>query len=310
MYRVVVPLDGSTLSEQALRPAQSLAWALAAPLELVHVLEEPLMLDLLPSLMLPDRAGAEHYLQKLAAGVRPDVTVQAIVLRGNPAEELLHYSSHLPGAVIVMSTHGRGGLGRLVFGSVADKVMRAASVPVVLIRESARRPSNGMRNLLIPLDGSELAETMLPIGVEMARRSGAALHLVRVVEPFWAGQYVAYAPEAVYLSSEQIAELEAETQAEARAYLDQIATDLRAKDIRVVWEVRVGKPADEIVRAAETTDADLVLMSSHGRGGLRRWAFGSVANEVLHRGVVPVLVVPQRTPAQHTPGEIVAASGR
>jgi nucleotide-binding universal stress UspA family protein len=207
-----------------------------------------------------------------------------------------------------MSTHGRGGLGRLVFGSVADKVMRAATVPVVLVRDDGKRSPNGLRNLLVPLDGSELAEAMLPLAVEMARDSGAALHLIRVVEPFWTGQYVAYAPEAVYLSSEQIAELEAEAQAEARTYLDDTATGLRSQDIRVVWEVRVGKPADEIVRAAQTTDADLILMSSHGRGGLRRWAFGSVANEVLHRGIVPVMIMPQHLLAEQPAIESVATS--
>jgi nucleotide-binding universal stress UspA family protein len=266
------------------------------------------MLDLMPSLVLPDRAGAERYLERLADEIPADVTVGTRVLRGRAADELLRHFASTPDAIVVMSTHGRGGLGRLVFGSVADKVMRAAPVPVVLIREDGKLSSQGLRNLLVPLDGSELAEAMLPLAVELARNSGAALHLVRIVEPFWTGQYIAYAPEAVYLNSEQIGELEAEAQAEARTYLDDTATGLRAQDIRVVWEVRVGKPADEIVRAAQTTDADLILMSSHGRGGLRRWAFGSVANEVLHRGVVPVMILPQHMLAGYAEREPLATT--
>lgn len=304
MYRIIVPLDGSELSEQSLILAQSLARALKSPLELVHVLEEPVVLDLMPSLILPDKAGAERYLNRVSSGLPGDLNVTGYTVRGHPADELLRLTSHTDDdrrPLIVMSTHGRGGLGRLVFGSVADKVMRAATVPVVLVRESAHQPRVGLRNLLVPLDGSELAEAMIPLALELARDSGAALHFVRVVEPFWSGQYVGYAPEAVYLSTEQIAELENESRAEARTYLDGIANRLRDDSVRVVWEVRSGKAAEEIVRASQTTDSDLVLMSSHGRGGIRRWAFGSVTNEVLHRGIVPVLVMmpnAQRAAAQ------------
>jgi nucleotide-binding universal stress UspA family protein len=84
MYRIVVPLDGSKLSEQAIRSGQALARALRAPIELVHILEEPVMLDLMPSLVLPDRAGAEKYLERLAGEIAPDITVETPCVAAPP----------------------------------------------------------------------------------------------------------------------------------------------------------------------------------------------------------------------------------
>jgi nucleotide-binding universal stress UspA family protein len=290
--RIIVPLDGSELSEQALPLAQSLARALGAQIELVHILEEPIAYDLVPSLVLPDRMAAERYLAETRATLAKDIDSREFVVRGNPAEELIAFAAAEPGATVVMSTHGRGGLGRVVYGSVADKVTRTAAVPVVLVRAAAttRAATPALRDLLVPLDGSELSEAMLPLAVDLARASGAALHVVRVVEPAWAGAMGAFGTEVAYLSPAQVNLLEQELLTDARQHLDGVTSRLRADDVRVVWEVRIGKPAEEITRAAQTIDADLILMSSHGRGGIRRWAFGSVANEVLQRSAVPVMI--------------------
>ena len=116
------------------------------------------------------------------------------------------------------------------------------------------------------------------------------------------------------LASAQIQEVEDQLQAEARAYLDATAKALRDRGLRVGWEVRAGRPADEIIRAAETTSADLIVLSTHGRGGLKRFALGSVTNEVLHRGVTPVFAVPPKaqgmlTTADETHSVADAAAG-
>lgn len=291
--RIIVPLDGSELAEHALPLAESLAQAQGGILELVHILEEPVMLDLLPSLAIPNRLAAEQYLRSVAA--RIDATdVRTFTVRGNPAEELIRATNGDPDTIIVMSTHGRGGLGRVVFGSVADKVVRGAAVPVVLIRDGMPLPRARLATLLVPLDGSMLSEEALPLALELARGTDATISLVRVVDPFWTSSFVAELPEAPYLSPSQIADVEQQSIADARQYLDLVATDLRARDVRVVWEVRIGRPADEITRAAETMAADLVLLSTHGRGGFRRWALGSVMNEVVHAGQIPVLAIPPK----------------
>ncbi|MCO5176551.1 MAG: universal stress protein [Thermomicrobiales bacterium] len=182
----------------------------------------------------------------------------------------------------------------MVFGSVADKIVRGSTVPVVLVRDEHEQPHDVLRTVLVPLDGSALSETALPYAVELAQGTGATLALVRVVEPYWQSAFIAETPEAVYLSQSQIDDLEEQAHAEARGDLDTLATRLRGEGLRVVWEVRTGRPADEIARVAETTDADLIVISTHGRGGIRRWAFGSVTNEVLHRSKTPVLAIPPR----------------
>src|SRR5690606_24051347 len=89
-----------------------------------------------------------------------------------------------------------------------------------------------------------------------------------------------------------VAELTEQERDQARSYLDGLTRQVRQQGVRAVWEVRVGRAGDEIVRAAETTGASLVVMSTHGRSGVKRWAFGSVTDQVLRSGVAPVLVLP------------------
>jgi nucleotide-binding universal stress UspA family protein len=193
-----------------------------------------------------------------------------------------------------MATHGRGNIGRLVFGSVTDKVVRGATTPVVAVRvvagaDDAAAPT--LNTIVVALDGSTLSEGALPLAAALARGVGATLHLVRVIEPFWRSTYASVAPEAVYLGEAQVAALEERAESDARAYLDQMASTLRSSGLRVVWETRFGRPAEELARGIETSGADLVVMATHGRGGLSRWALGSVTSELLQRGIAPVMVV-------------------
>jgi nucleotide-binding universal stress UspA family protein len=145
--------------------------------------------------------------------------------------------------------------------------------------------------VVVALDGSTLAESALTLAAAVARGAGATLHLVRVIEPFWRSAYATIAPEAVYLGEAQVAGLEERAESDARAYLDELAGTLRGDGLRVVWETRYGRPAEELARAVETSDASLVVMATHGRGGVSRWALGSVTSELLQRGVAPVMVV-------------------
>lgn len=303
---IVVPLDGSESAEQALPLAKSLARAFRARLELVHVLADSAMLDLLSGLAIPDRHAAETYLRGVADRGGEDIIVGIETMRGNPADELTQLTDDNPNTIVVMSTHGRGGLGRVMFGSVADKVMRAAAAPVVLTRSKMSGVEPRLKTMLVPLDGSSLAEAALPLAVDLARDTDATISLVRVVEPFWTTARVADVPEATYLSPSQIAEVDQRGIMDARGYLDDVANDLRAKDVRVVWEVRVGRTPDEIVRVAETAAVDLIVMATHGLGGIRRWALGSVTNEVLHRCATPILIIPPkaRTQVREKTGEM------
>jgi nucleotide-binding universal stress UspA family protein len=292
MNAIIVPLDGSELSERAIGLGVAFAQAYDARLALVHVLEEPVALDLLPSLVIPDRDAAEAYLRRLAGTMPDDVEVSISVVRGNPVDTLLDLTDDNPESLLVMSTHGRSGLGRLMLGSVADKVLRGASVPVALVRGAGTPCVRGLHTLLVPLDTSAFSETALPVAVDLAGRLDATIGLVHVCEPFWVSPYASAVPELAGVNDARASDIERECLTNGRAYLDRLAGGIRADGTRVVWEVRFGKPADEILRAADTTAADLIVMSTHDRTGIRRLALGSVTNEVLHRGTTPILAIP------------------
>ena len=292
MDRIIVPLDGSELSERALGLGVALAEAYGGQLELVHVVDEPLAYTLMPGLAIPDPLSAERYLQRVAGHLREGLHVTTNVIHGEPVTALLDLTRDAPNTMIVMSTQGRGGLGRLMLGSVTDKVLRGATVPVAVVRGSAPVPQRGLRTILVPLDDSRFSESALPLAADLARQLDATLSLVQVCEPFWSAPSAASIPDAMYVTDMNLSELERENLTGARRYLDLVATERRAQGVRVIWEVRTGKAADEILRATETTDADLIVMATHGRSGIRRWAFGSVTNELLHRGTTPILAIP------------------
>jgi nucleotide-binding universal stress UspA family protein len=294
MNRIIVPLDGSMLAERALGLAGMFARSYNARIELIHVLEEPIAFDLMPGMLVTERADVERYLQRVVEQLPADLSVTSYVIRGEPVHELLELTISDTDSMFVMSTHGRGGLGRLMFGSVSDKLLRHSSVPVALIRSPVELRHHSFTNILVPLDDAQYAESALPIALDLAIRSDATVGLLRVCEPFWNSPYVATAPEFMYFTSDQVSELEQACLDDARRYLNLIADRGRAEGARLVWEVRSGKPADEIIRAAETTGADLIVLSTHGRGGVRRLALGSVTNEVLHRGTTPILALPPR----------------
>jgi nucleotide-binding universal stress UspA family protein len=293
MKTIIVPLDGSDVSEQAIEMGLSLARAWNAPLSLVHVLEEPMLLDLLPGPALPDRDAAEAYLREVASNIQIGITVSTHVLRGNPAAAIRDLIEGEPESVVAMTTHGRSGLRRL-FGSVARTVVHEALVPVALLRAPATARSRQLQSILVPLDASSFSETALPVAVDLARRTGATLGLVHVCEPFWVAPGLASIPELAQVNAARMSDIERESLNDARVYLDQRAGDLRAEGIRVVWEVRFGRPADEIMRAAETTGADLIVMATHDRRGLQRLRLGSVTTEVIQHGPTPVLTIPPR----------------
>lgn len=282
MKRIVVPLDGSGLSERAIPVAKEFARAYQATLQFVHVrLNE---------------FSADAYLENIVRGVTDEreLAVTSHILDGETVSSLLEFVADHTEAdetLVVMSTHGRGELGRLVLGSVADRMIRAAAVPIVLVREAMPVRRSGLQTLLVPVDDSVVSKAAIPVAVALARQTGATIDLVRVFEPASAAN-IGIAPGLSPAYAELIIESERAGLTKARRSLDQMAAEMRANGVRVSWEIRSGRTADEIVRMAETTAADLIIMATHGRGGIRRFVLGSVTDDVLQRGTTPILVVP------------------
>lgn len=288
MYRtIIVPLDGSLLSERALPLAAALAHATGARLVLlqaVRVVGAPG-----PALSeLQTRVGqdAQHYLDSQALSLRQEgLTVATTTPSEAPDQAILTTADLHEADLIVMTTHGRAGLGRLIHGSVAEAVLQHSPIPVLLVHAAEGHkspPSFGsLDRIVIPLDGSPFAERALLPGVALARALGAKVSLLRVV------------PAAQNKVNERRVDLAsaAPPEGEAATYLAQVADRLRGHGVIVETIVRFGPPAEAIVKECQANQKGLLAMATHGRTGMDRIRLGSVAMQVLTRGKLPTLLV-------------------
>jgi len=222
----------------------------------------------------------ERYLKQLRERLLVEgLAVDAELRAGSPADEILSFIEQRTPSLLVMSTHGRSGLSRWRYGSVAGRLMREASVPTLLIGpkvlEEHERPI-AIKRILVPLDGSALGELALPPAADLAQALGARIAIARGVQ--WAAQ--------VYPSFDPI-RLNRELDDAAAAYLDQVRQ--RADDVAEAKVLR-GPPADALIECVADEHIDLVVMTSHTRSGLPRAVLGSVADRLL-QGAAPVLLV-------------------
>lgn len=293
MKRIVIPLDGSTLSEAIVPVAEALARDYEAEILLLRALLARDSADA----ELETQRQAEGYLSTLAAALRA---------RGLPAvdwkvwydepDRAIASAAITDGAdLVAMATHGRGGLGRLLMGSVAEAVVRTAPVPVLLVRGRPVWGRGGIGRIVVPLDGSEVSEAVLPVVEALAGPFDLGIHLVHAVEPLPAAARIEL-PSGLEEESVKM------RRAEAEARLAKIAAVMDAKGLRTAWVVRVGAPLDVVTAHAEEAGAGLIAMTTHGRTGLGRLLLGSVAERVLKTVRVPVLLwKPPAAPSTHGP---------
>lgn len=291
--QILVPLDGSDLAAQALSHVALQACGFGAQVLLLRVVEPPSAMTashIAAAEIYGVESDAERYLESVSDRLRREegLTVDCYIREGRPAESIITFAQTEDVDLIAMSTHGRSGIGRWVYGSVADKVLRGSEVPVFLIRASERvQPAelSGYRRLLVPLDGSELAELALPYAETWAHAFDTEVILLRV--PTLPG-YVSLGPDASMLAPVLLGE----AYDEVDAYLANVTRCLKAKGLKVhKAAVEPGAIADTIIDYAHDTGVDLIAMSTHGRSGLSRWVYGSVADRILRGAEVPVLLV-------------------
>ncbi len=280
MERILVPLDGSRLSEAIVPAAEALARDYEGELLLVRALS----LEGLAEAEAAAREEAEQYLSGMAGGVRArgGAAVRWRLWYGEPDQVIANAAAREGVDLIAMSTHGRGGLSRLVLGSVAESVVRKAPVPVLLVRGALVWDRGGLGRIVVPLDGSERSEAVLPVVERLADPFHLAIDLLHVIEP----PVVAAVAEV----SGRLVETLALRWTEAEAYLGKVGHPLEAKGLRVGHAVREGPAVEVIQQHAKDAGAGLIAMSTHGRSGLGRLLLGSVAERVLRTADVPVLL--------------------
>ena len=274
--RILVTLDGSEPAEAALAYAEALAR------------QDGATLCLLRAAPLDDHAAAGRYLDRLATDSRArGLAVETLVLGGSPADAVVTAAARGSADLVIMATHGRTGLERTRHGSVADEVLHRTPTPLLLVRLGHIPPSTWPRRVLVPLDGSELAAAALD-HVRSLLPNDVELVLYQAVLPEASGMLGELGDEPVWVG------LLSDVEGEARAYLDGVAAQQRAAGRCVRTVAEFGQPAAGITDFCHREHVDLIVLSSHGRGGVSRWLLGSVADDLLRMAPAPLLVLRPR----------------
>ena len=322
MYNyILVPLDGSTFSQSALPFAKQLAKGFNVPIVLFHSVDPGQLYSLdethgsinaydysdefkssiettmtsthtqnlhyLDSIIESEQALADGYLATISKSLAKDgIKVSEMVEIGPPADTILRFVERQPSGLTVMSTHGRGGIARWFLGSVANKVLYGSSSPVLLVRPREDGVGGeGFRSIVAPLDGTPLAESVLPTAVYVAKTLGIPIHLVQSVPTsgeIWVGVEPTY-----YYSTD----IEAVLLESGEKYLSSIVDRLQKEGIEARTTVKMGRPDFNITEHASEVDDSLIIMATHSRKGVASWLLGTVAERVVRSSHRPVLLI-------------------
>jgi nucleotide-binding universal stress UspA family protein len=319
--KILVPLDGSTISQSIVSWAGELARAMDGELRLLTVIDpkdfevfeavnnsvfehENLSVfggpvetaaktptDIIDALGIQFRIELEAKAKALGkAGIKAEVKIEY----GSPAEVIVAEAKTQNVDMIAMTTRRGSALARGILGSVTDRVLHSTSVPVLTLHPNQignAMESNGLiRKIVIPLDGSELSETAVRPALEIARASKADVTFLRVVNtPLYAFDSGVLGAGALLYDRE----IEMGTQEEdAMAYLKGLVEEAGLMGIKAHATVRIGNASLQIASESITDSGSIVVMATSGASGLKRWVIGSVADKVIRSGNVPVLVIP------------------
>ena len=295
IQHILVPLDGSTLAEAALPFASALANQLGASITLIHVIEKNAPKDIHGEhhLSNPDEACA--YLDQLASkslpqGIRVEQHVHTTEV-SNVARSIVEHAGEFSPDLIVMCSHGSGGLRDLLVGNIAQQVIARGTTPVLLIHpQSDIPPVFRCRKLLVPMDGKTSHEHGLDIAVELGRAFQAELTLLFVV-PTRGTLGGHQAATGMLLPSTMTALLDMNEQA-ALEYLSQQAARFGKIDVPIQKTVLRGDPSSAIAEFASREHADMIVLGTHGKSGTDAFWNGSVAPKLTGLTRIPLLFVP------------------
>lgn len=295
MKKILVPVDGSAFAEFAIDAAFGIARKTGAEVRLAMVAERQHLTEAVSWEVY--MGGHQGYLDDLLArleGSRPEGTdLTSSLIEGDVVPTLLEEASDWGADLLVMSTHGHGGLSRAWLGSVADALVHASEIPLLLVRppetEVSPRSQWVPTRIAVTLDGSTFAEAALGPALELATGVDADIALVHVVS--YPAQVSSYLPDTVLDNTDFI--ITAET--DARGYLAPITERLEPVVGPVETRVMVSaQPANGVLDAVQELDIDLIVCATHARRGVARWLLGSVADKIVRGGSTPVLIVPNR----------------
>lgn len=297
MYsKILIPLDGSKTAEKVLPYARYLAGNFKIPVELLAVVDIAEMAAhmaaekarFLDTMVEDATRSSETYLRNVTATF-PGANVKNTVVKDRAEDAIIEKGEADKNALITMATHGRSGLNRFLLGSVAEKVLRGSTNPLLLVRatEVAKAEGEaGFKAIIVPLDGSELAESVLPMVADVAKKLGLEVTLFRAFHI----PYNAYAGDEGFYAV-NYDELIGAVRDEANEYLEKKAAEIKKLGVeKVSCLTKEGFAGDEIISLANKTPGGLIAMCSHGRSGVKRWVLGSVTETVVRHSSDPVLI--------------------
>jgi len=294
--RLLVPLDGSKLSEASLPIAAQLAQTLGASVMLLHIIERDAPKEIHSDRHLREAGQAKEYLEEVARkafppGVPVEAHVHAVGVK-DVAQSIADHAEELEPDLIVICTHGTGGPRGWIFGSIAQQVVSIWKTPVLLIPPRCCREDFSFEKILVPLDGHVEHEGGLPVAGDLARIFKATLHLLMVIhKPGTLGGERAAVRQMLPSTTSALLELEEE---QGREYLRHCLVDLLGEGLKVEAVVRRGEPVATITEAAESLPADLIVLGTHGKTGTDAFWSGSATPKIASRSQIPLLLVPVR----------------
>jgi nucleotide-binding universal stress UspA family protein len=286
--KIVVPLDGSPLAEAVIPFAAEIVSKSGGELVLVTAVQQVGVWDATLTLMDRETEAARDYLEATRKAVAGRVSTK--IVSGDAAEAVLACVDEIGADMLAISTHGRSGLARWLFGSTATHMLEQSKVPLLVIRpkegEDKGAPGPVVKKILVPLDGSDVAHGILPVVEDFAKAIGATLVLYHAVAPL-----AAY-PGFEMAGASAIGQVVDDLQAQANEILTKAARDVKSRGVEATIAVNLNTAVDGIIQAGDELGVDLIAISTHGRGGLGRAVLGSVADGVIRRTAdIPCLVI-------------------
>ena len=293
---ILVPLDGSKLAEAAVPVAASLAQVLNAPVTLLHLIEQEAPHEIHKERHITDPDEASAYLQDVAKrgfpdGIKVDWHVHTTAIKDVANSIVEHAMTEFQPDLIVMCTHGHGGVRDLLYGSIAQQVVAQGLTPLLLIKPKADTSVIfNPQKILVPLDSGPVHDASLPAARELARAYKSTVHLLTVIPTFRtvAGETAA-ASSLLPSTTSAMLDINVENAVEdLQEHLD----ELKQAKFQVTAEVARGDPATEVVNISEKNNVDLIVLTTHRKAGTAAFWARSVAPNIARRTRVPLLLIP------------------
>jgi nucleotide-binding universal stress UspA family protein len=293
---IIVPLDGSRLAETALPIAVYLSTILGSQVALVHIVEENASPVIHGDRHLITPREAESYLENIrreffAADARVSCHVHTHAAQ-NVADAILLHQSELNPDLIVMCTHGRGGVREFIFGSIAQQVVEAGQTPVLIIRPDtvSRQKAKPIHTLFAATDNDPQHWQGLQPAFQLAKKIKARLHILGVVPTMGAlsGKHATlgrFMPATTYHVLEM-------AESELRSFFTEKTRNLNDADVGPTLQVARGDPLSLIIKTADSVDADVIILGTHGKAGTAAFWSGSIAARVVKQTLRPLLLIP------------------